>query len=98
MDQRRTPGLREIVNAPRETSSRHARMLESYAGGFHMTLKLLRHGALFLALASPLAACMTGAPSNPQQAQYLSDLRPCGPGAHSESFPITQGYRCVLDP
>jgi hypothetical protein len=95
---RRTPRPREIVNARRETSWRHARMLESYAGGSAMTLKFLRYAALLVALASPLAGCMPGAPSNPQQAQYLSDLRPCAPGTHSESFPITQGYRCVLDP
>ncbi len=62
-----------------------------------MTLKVLKYGALLLGLASPLEACMPSAPSTPEQAQYLSDLRPCEPGTHSESFPNTQGYRCVLN-
>jgi hypothetical protein len=62
-----------------------------------MTLKVLKYGALLLALVSPLGACMSNAPSTPEQAQYLSDLRLCQPGTHSESFPNQQGYRCVLD-
>lgn len=61
-----------------------------------MTSRIIKYGLLLIALSLPLGACMQGAPSNSTQAQYLSDLRPCQPGTHSESFPNTQGYRCVL--
>ena len=63
-----------------------------------MTPKFFRSGALTLALAIGLAGCMPNAPSNPYQAQYLSDLRQCPPGTHSQSTPSGQGYRCVLNP
>jgi hypothetical protein len=62
-----------------------------------MTRKVLKYGALIISLSLPLAACMQSAPSNPVQAEYLSDMRPCQPGTHSESFPTQQGYRCVLN-
>jgi hypothetical protein len=36
-------------------------------------------------------------PYNKEQAEYLSDRRPCQPGTHSQSFPSPQGYRCVVN-
>jgi hypothetical protein len=36
-------------------------------------------------------------PYNKSQAEYLTDLRPCQPGTHSQSFPSPQGYRCVVN-
>jgi hypothetical protein len=36
-------------------------------------------------------------PHNHSQAEYLTDLRPCQPGTHSQSFPSPQGYRCVVN-
>jgi hypothetical protein len=59
--------------------------------------RILKAGALLLALAPTLAGCMQGGPSNAYQAQYFNDLRPCQPGTHSQSYPNTQSYRCVLD-
>ncbi|WP_158817215.1 hypothetical protein [Methylocapsa sp. S129] len=34
---------------------------------------------------------------NKEQRDYMRDLRPCGVGMHSESFPSSQGYRCVFN-
>jgi hypothetical protein len=62
-----------------------------------MTREFLKWGTLMVALGLALAGCMPNAPSNAYQAQYLSDLRPCQPGTHSQSAPFGQGYRCVLN-
>jgi hypothetical protein len=53
-----------------------------------MTSKLLRYGAVLLALSLSFAA-------QAQSDSYFSDLRQCPAGTHSESFPSGQGYRCV---
>jgi hypothetical protein len=66
-------------------------------GDAAMTYKFLKCGALVAALGLTLAGCTPNAPSNAYQAQYLSDLRPCQPGTHSQSAPSGQGYRCVLN-
>lgn len=60
--------------------------------------RFLKTGVLLLALASTLAGCMQGGPTNAYQAQYFNDLRPCQPVTHSQSYPNTQSYRCVLNP
>jgi hypothetical protein len=49
-----------------------------------MAFKFFRIGVVFLALSAPAAV---GA----QQ----SDLRPCPPGTHSETYPNGNGYWCV---
>jgi hypothetical protein len=60
--------------------------------------RFLKTGVLLLALASMLSGCMPGGPTNAYQAQYFNDPRPCQPGTHSQSYPNTQSYRCVLNP
>ncbi|MGO8831652.1 MAG: hypothetical protein ACLQE9_02400 [Roseiarcus sp.] len=64
-----------------------------------MARTLLKSGALVIALAALLTACMANAPSTPEQAQYLSTLRSCPPGTHPISSPTggMGGYRCVSD-
>jgi peptidoglycan hydrolase-like protein with peptidoglycan-binding domain len=42
---------------------------------------------------APAAASFGGVASG----NNFSDLRPCQPGTHSQSFPNPQGYRCVLN-
>jgi hypothetical protein len=60
-------------------------------GGFDMTGKWLRYGAVLLALSWSAGA----------QAQSwgstFNDFRQCPPDTHSQSFPNGQGYRCVPD-
>ena len=36
-------------------------------------------------------------PAAPYAGQGFDDLRRCQPGTHAESFPTSQGYRCVLN-
>jgi hypothetical protein len=55
-----------------------------------MTNRFLKFGALLLAVSLAFAA-------QAQSGYGFNDLRPCGPGTHSESFPSGSGYRCVLD-
>jgi len=68
-----------------------------------VTIALATPGAAWASLPQPSAATAvaqrieTGDHSAPIRTadSYATDLRPCQPGTHSESFPNQQGYRCV---
>ena len=59
-----------------------------------MLRKFLKRGALLIALAAPLGACMPNDGPNAMQAQF-NDLRPCPPGSHSQTSPFGNGYSCI---
>ena len=75
-----------------------------------MTIKSLKFVAMLALLLAPTGAFATagfdptgvgaGRPASSLQQtadNYATDLRPCQPGTHSESYPNQQGYRCVLN-
>jgi hypothetical protein len=75
-----------------------------------MTIRSLKFAAALALLLAPTGAFATsgldstgagaGRPASSllQTADnYATDLRPCQPGTHSESYPNQQGYRCVLN-
>jgi hypothetical protein len=64
-----------------------------------MTRSFLKIAALAIIVSAPLGACMSNAPSTPEQAQYLATLRSCPPGSYPMSSPVgMSGYRCMLNP
>jgi hypothetical protein len=65
--------------------------------GEHDMTKILKSGALLMALGLALAGCMQNGPMNAYQAQYVNDFRHCPPGLHSQTSPGPEGYWCVLD-
>jgi hypothetical protein len=70
----------------KETPNRGRRLGLGMGSSPDMAFKFLRIGVVFLALSAPAAV---GA----QQ----SDLRPCPPGTHSETYPNGNGYWCVAN-
>jgi hypothetical protein len=60
--------------------------------------RFLKCGGPIVALGLMLAGCMPAGPSNPYQAQYLSERRICPPGLHSQTSAVSaNGYWCVLN-
>jgi hypothetical protein len=79
-------------------SSKKAYKRQEQSGDRDVTNSFLKCGALIVALALTLAACMPSSPSNEFQSQYLMDRRVCPPGAHAETSAVSaNGYWCVLN-
>jgi hypothetical protein len=78
-------------------SSANAAMSRVPAAGYSSAEVQLTAGGCGYGSHRLLGGGCTARAYNRSQAEYLTDLRPCQPGTHSQSFPSAQGYRCVVN-